>query len=153
MYLDRNKMTDMGAKAPAVAIEKSTLKQISLGYNKVTDAGATALVAAVENSASPRVIGLTGNDQITDVGVKALATTLEKSLCIIHVHVISASLSKIGNRAIARAQSLRPARRAVWVVCGIIDDDRNAAIAHFLKADGDHAIMARVLQFLLEVGA
>ena len=110
------------------------------------------MAAAIEKSTSLRNINLQYN-QITDVGANALAAAIEKSKCVTYVGAQGDFSTETGKRAIARALRLRPSRRAVWALCGNVDDDRRAPIAHFLRSDGDHGALTRVLQFLLDVGA
>ena len=136
---------DVGATALAAAIEKSvSLQNIWLSDNQITDVGAKALAAAIEISMSFQKFDLSRNP-ITDVGAIALAAAIEKSRCVSYVKVPTGT----GKRAIARALRLRPSRRAVWALCGNVDDDRRAPIVHFLRKDGDHGALTRVLQFLL----
>ena len=124
----------------------------SLHQNQITDEGAKALAAAIEKSTSLRSIFL-GYNPITDEGVNALAAAIEKSRCVTFVEVQDAFPTETGERAIATALRLRPSRRAVWALCGITADDRRAPIAHFLRNDGDHGALTRVLRFLFYVGA
>jgi len=133
----------------AAAIGKSSsLESFTLRYNRITDEGARALATAIEKSASLRFMDLYEN-LVTDVGAAALAISVEKSRCVEQVSVWGRFVTRTGRRAVAMAKLHRPARRAVWVVCRNVDDHRCAPVARFLRLDGDHAILTRVLQFLL----
>ena len=86
---------------------------------------------------------------VTDVGAAALAIAVEKSRCVEQVLVRGRFVTETGRRAVAMAELHRPARRAVWAVISNVDDHRCAPVARFLRLDGDHAILTRVLHFLL----
>jgi len=86
---------------------------------------------------------------VTDVGAAALAISVEKSRYVERVQVWGRFVTQTGERAVEMAEFRLSARRAVWAVFRNVDDHRCAPIARFLRMDGDHAIMTRVLQLLL----
>lgn len=148
LTLSTNRITDVGAMAIAEAIEQSSsLEQIRLGYNKITDVGALALARVIEKSKTLQVVNLTCN-KITDVGMLALAKAMQRSPVITMIHVYFNPMSCVGQIAIHCVVVQVPDRRRLMAfVCG--ESMRENAAEKLLRNDGDHAIMTRVLQFLL----
>ena len=151
--LGYNQITDVGASALAEAVVRSTsLTELSLSFNKITDVGATKLADVVAASKSLTLLDLCYN-QITDIGACALAKTLARSSKL-NVYVRGRELTELGSRALDAARATTKATRpTLWLLGGTPTSPSSPAILwrrFLLHKDGDHAMWARVMDFLAD---
>ena len=113
--------------------------------------GATKLAEAVAKSTSLTELYL-GSNQITDVGALALAKAFARSSKLTRLGVSDNRLTALGKNAIEAAHATTKATRSTnWLLAGAPTSPASPAILwrrFILEKDGDHAIWARVMDFL-----
>ena len=152
--LNSNDLRSEHAAALSNALKTNqALETLNLSQNKVGDAGATALAEALETNATLTTLLLSINT-VRDAGAVALAKALDRNTTLktLELNYVGSS----GSRALGAVY----ARRGVLVLLSapivrggsaerrLLGNDASTA-RRLIDNDGDHAIVRRVLGFLL----
>jgi len=151
LELGDNQIGDEGAEALAVTIQTSTtLREVHLGGNEITDVGAKALALAVEGGTSLAELDLS-NNHITDEGADALAAAVLASRTFEEPVLITMEDFSQCYDAFRLAGRLRIPRQQMLAFAGAVEcrSAQGVPVTHMVRVDGDHAICARVLRFML----
>ena len=152
--LGDNEITDVGATKLAEAVARSTsLTGLWLYNNQITDVGALKLAEAVARSTSLTTLNLEYTE-ITDIGAIAFAKGLarDRSSNFMEFIVSRDRLTLLGRQALDAAHATTKATRpTLWLLTGAPTSSTSPTILwrrFLLDKDGDHAIWARVMDFL-----
>jgi hypothetical protein len=148
--LSNNAIGDAGAVALGGAVQKSkSLQCLDLRSNEIGDIGAMALAAAVQKSTSLRSLSLDGRTRLGETAFMELCHAVQRSMSLETIEFQNPALTERMKRAFVLAR----ARRGLFVLTGAGVGKRNVGtpVGRFARHDGDHAIMTRVMRFLLDV--
>lgn len=150
LNINNQRVGDRGAKALARAIEvNTTVKILTMEANYIGDEGATALAAALRHNHTLLWLDLRCNDRITDVGAEALLGALSKSFAVRTLDFRGRGVSPACIRRGYLQWKVGVARRRLLAMMRLEGVVPKSPLAKFLTADGDHAVAARVLVFLM----
>ena len=145
LYMTRNEVKDAGAAALAsVFAACPKFEEMDLSFNQVGDAGAAAFAQALADVRTCKVLNLDRNARITEVGSRALARAVVQSRSMEPIEVFGNTDDLCD--AHERHKSACQARRGAFALVGAC---ASRPLARFLRLDGDHAAMWRVVQWLV----